>query len=265
VVDGRAHLTNLAWTVEVASLRSSLGINQVFVLNDLTATAYAIPSLEPEDLYTINAGQPEPHGPIAVIAPGTGLGEAFLIWGAGSYIACPSEGGHASFSPTDEQQAALWAYLHKKFGHVSVERVCSGPGISNIYDFLCSARPGVEPPTFAAQLASLTDRTPEIARAGLEDPAGHPLAAEALEIFIGILAGETANLALKVLSTGGVYLAGGVPQRLFAKLTDRRFMQTFVNKGRLSDLVSRMPIHVTLGQTALIGAALYGLERIKSS
>src|SRR5262249_9681135 len=148
------------------------------------------------------------------------------------YLACASEGGHASFAPTDRHQAALWQYLSSKFGHVSVERVCSGMGIANIYDFLRDSDPAAENMEFAAQLARETDRTPHIVYAGLADPLGNPLAAAALDLFVAALADEAGNLALKVWSTGGVYLAGGIPRRVLPKLTDGRFMQTFRNKGR---------------------------------
>ena len=144
VIRGRAHLTNLPWTVEAKTLRASLHLDEVFLLNDLQAIAYAVPRLRAEDLYTINAGKPDASGAIAVIAPGTGLGEAFLVWTNSGYLACSSEGGHASFAPTDERQAALWRYLNSRFGHVSVERVCSGQGITNIYDFLRNTDPALE-------------------------------------------------------------------------------------------------------------------------
>ena len=170
VIDGRAHMTNLPWTVDSAALRAELALEEVFLLNDLRATAYAAPRLRAEDLHTINIGERDATGPIAVIAPGTGLGEAFLVWSNGRYLACPSEGGHASFAPTDRRQAALWDYLSGKSGHVSVERVCSGLGIANIYDFLRDADPASETVPFAAQLARATDRTPLIVRAGLADP-----------------------------------------------------------------------------------------------
>ena len=265
VLHGRAHLTNLPWTVEANALRASLGLDEVFLLNDLQAIAYAVPRLHAEDLHTINTGEPDANGAIAVIAPGTGLGEAYLVWTDSGYLACSSEGGHASFAPTDERQAALWRYLNSRFGHVSVERVCSGQGIANIYDFLRDAEPAAEPPAFTAQLAAAVDRTPLISHAGLTDPAGNPLAAAALDIFGDVLADEAGNLALKVLSTGGVYLAGGIPQRLLPKLIDRRFIQAFVNKGRFEEMMGRLPVHVVMGQAALLGAALYGLDRLKAT
>ena len=175
VIDGRAHLTNLPWTVDAAALRAELALDEVFLLNDLQATAYAAPRLRPEELHTVNIGKRDATGPIAVIAPGTGLGEAFLVWSNGSYLACSSEGGHASFAPTDGRQAALWHYLSSKFGHVSVERVCSGLGIANIYDFLRDADPAAETVAFAAQLAGETDRTPLIVRAGLTGSCQQPI------------------------------------------------------------------------------------------
>ena len=262
VIDGRAHLTNLPWTVDVAALRAELALEEVFLLNDLQATAYAAPRLRPEELHTINIGKRNATGPIAVIAPGTGLGEAFLVWTNGCYLACSSEGGHASFAPTDRRQAALWDYLSRRFGHVSVERVCSGLGIANIYDFLRDADPASEIVSFAAQLARETDRTPLIVRAGLAVPVNNPLAATALDLFVAALADEAGNLALKVLSTGGVYLAGGIPRRVLPKLTDGRFLQAFVKKGRFEETMGTLPVHVVMTEAALLGAAQYGLDRL---
>jgi glucokinase len=262
VIDGRVHLTNLPWTIDAAALRAELALEEVFLLNDLQATAYAAPRLRAEELHTINVGERDPTGSIAVIAPGTGLGEAFLVWSNGGYVACSSEGGHASFAPTDRHQAALWHYLSCKFGHVSVERVCSGLGIANIYDFLRDADPASETVPFAAQLARETDRTPLIVRAGLTDPVNNSLATAALDLFVTALADEAGNLALKVLSTGGVYLAGGIPRRVLPKLTDGRFMQAFVKKGRFEKMLDTLPVHVVLTDAALLGAAQYGLDRL---
>ncbi len=265
VIGGRAHLTNLPWDVEEASLRQALGLRRAMLLNDLKAIAYAVPHLQPQDLHSINEGQAEPNGPIAVVAPGTGLGEAFLVWGGSSYLACSSEGGHASFSPTDERQAGLRDYLAERFGHVSCERVCSGLGIANIYDYLRDSDPAAEPPVFAASLARAHDRTPLIAQAALDDPAGNPLAAATLEIFVSILGDEASNLALKVLATGGVYLAGGIPTHILPRLTDGRFMRAFVTKGRLSDLLATMPVHVVTARAALLGAAQFGLDQMRTA
>jgi glucokinase len=260
VINGHARLTNLPWNLDEPQLSRDLGLRRAVLLNDLQAIAYAVPNLLPGELHPINAGTPEPHGPIAVIAPGTGLGEAYLVWGGNKYIACSSEGGHASFAPTNDRQIELWRHLAQRFGHVSFERVLSGPGIANIYDFLRHEQPALEPVAFASQLAQATDRTPLIAEAGLNDRKGNPLAAEALDIFVAVLGGESGNMALKILATGGVYLAGGIPAHVLPKLTDGRFMQEFLQKGRLSDVLKTMPVQVVTARAALLGAALYGLD-----
>jgi glucokinase len=261
VIGGRAQLTNLPWMVDEAVLCRNLGMRRVTLLNDLQAVAYAVPRLRAEERQVLHAGTPRPGAPIAVVAPGTGLGEAFVIRHGGDDIACPSEGGHASFAPTDEDEVGLWRFLAQRFGHVSVERVCSGPGIAHIYDFLCAAGPGGESPAFAARLAAAADRTPLIVQAALDDPAGNPLAARAVDMFVGILGGECANLALKVLATGGVYLAGGIPMHILPLLAEERFRRAFVGKGRLANVLRDVPVHVVTARAALLGAALYGLEQ----
>jgi glucokinase len=263
VLDGRVHFTNLPWVLDAEALRDSLGLRRVTLLNDLQAIAYAVPHLRPADLHNINPGTRQKHAPIAVVAPGTGLGEAFLIWSGERYIACPSEGGHASFAPIDERQVALWRYLAARFGHVSVERVCSGPGIANIYDFLRDADPEREAPAFAEALALAADRTPLIAQAALEDQSGNTLAADAVDLFVEIFASEAGNMALKVLATGGVTLAGGIPVHVLPRLTDGRFLQGFTDKGRFAELLSRVPIDVVTSRAALLGAALHGLDHMR--
>jgi glucokinase len=261
VIGEQAHLTNLPWTLTESALRDSLGLKHVKLLNDLQAIAYAVPRLHANERHVLNAGKVQKHGPIAVVAPGTGLGEAFLIWQGERYMACASEGGHASFAPTDDRQIGLLQALAKQFGHVSVERVCSGPGIAHIYDYLRGLDPAREPAAFAASLAKAADRTPLIAQAALED-SSNKLAAEALGLFITILANEGANMVLKVMATGGLYLAGGIPAHILPLLQHAHFVQAFANKGRLGKLLSEVPIHVVTARAALLGAALYGLEQM---
>ncbi len=258
VIDGRARLTNLPWIIEETRLAHELGVQQVTLLNDLKAIAYAVPRLREQELHTINPGRPAPHGPIAVVAPGTGLGEAFLIWDGTGYIACASEGGHADFAPSDPLEGELWGYLQRRYGHVSCERVCSGSGIPNIYDGLRELGRATESPTFAAQLAARHDRTPPILQAGIEGT--DPLCVKTLEVFTAALGAESGNLAVRILATGGVYLAGGIPPRMIPQLSDGRFTRAFVTKGRLSDVLSAMPVKVVLTNAALLGAALYGLN-----
>ena len=174
VVNGRAHLTNLPWDLEEGALRRALGLQSVSLLNDLRAIAIAVPHLQPDETIEINAGNPEKQGSIAVLAPGTGLGEAFLIWGGQEYIACASEGGHADFAPTNQVQAELWAFLTERFGHAAYERVCAGSGLPNVYDFLRSRDPSLERPDFAATLQGVHDRTPPIVDGRTQRPRQQP-------------------------------------------------------------------------------------------
>jgi glucokinase len=263
VLAGRAKLTNLTWVVDAKALKDELHLESVWLLNDLEATARAVPVLEPGDLHTLNTGEPMAGGAVAVIAPGSGLGEAFLTRDGVRYFAHPSEGGHADFAPADGVQTGLLEYVRQRQSgdHVSVERVCSGLGLPTIYDYLRDTGYAPETPEVAARLAAAGDRTPVIVEAALHPDGLCSLCAATLEIFVEVLAAEAGNLALKVLATGGVYLGGGIPRRIMPVLENPRFLETFQRKGRLRDVLARVPIHVILRQVALIGAASYGLEQ----
>jgi glucokinase len=260
VVDGRAKLTNLPWAIDAANLRDAFGLDGVSLLNDLEAIATAIPHLRSEDVVCLNKGQAEVGGAIAVIAPGTGLGEAFLTNHETGYQAHASEGGHANFAPLDELQIGLLRFLLQRFDHVSVERVCSGIGIPNIYGYL--ARDGYpdEAPDIAANLELAADRTPLIIDAALAVPPVSPRCAATLDTFMAILGAEASNLALTVLASGGVYLAGGIPPRIMIALQRGIFMDAFLRKGRFSELLSQVPVHVVVNRTELLGAAIFGLR-----
>lgn len=260
VMEGRANITNLPWIITIARLRDVLGIQAVSLLNDLQAIAYAVPHLKPDDLHSLHAGEPSHGGNIAVIAPGTGLGEAFLTWDGSRYHAYPSEGGHADFGPTDALETELLRYCLVRMDHVSYERFCSGTGLPNIYAFLRDNGYAKEPPWLAGQLAEAPDPTPIIAQAALQEDPYCELCAMTLAMFVSILGAEAGNLALKIGAGGGVYLGGGIPPRILPALEHQRFLQAFLHKGRMSHYLIQMPVHVILNQrTALLGAAYYAL------
>lgn len=261
VVGGRATITNLPWVMDEHNLQRAFDLEAVYLLNDLVSIAYAVPHLEGRDLHVLNEGRPEPGGAIAVLAPGTGLGEAFLTWEGTRFSAHPSEGGHADFAPVNKLQIKLLRYLHDRFDHVSYERICSGMGLPNIYRFFKDTDAYEEPEWLAERLASASDLTPVIVTAAFDEERPCPLCQATLEMFVAILGAEAGNLALKVLSTGGVYLAGGIPPRILLALERESFMDAFLRKGRLSHLLAPMPVRVVLNsKAALLGAVHYGLE-----
>ncbi len=265
VIGGSSKVTNLPWLLAEAGLTAELQVGPVHLLNDLEAIAAAMSVLGPPDLHPLNAGEPVAGGARAVIAPGTGLGEAFIIWDGTRYRAFPSEGGHADFAPTTELQAGLLVHLRRRFGHVSVERVCSGPGLFNIYQYLRESGQAPESAELARALAGDEERPRLISEAALRRPDPDPLSRAALDLFVSILGAEAGNLALKVLGTGGLYLAGGIPPRILPALGDGRFMRAFTAKGRMGELLARVPVHVVALRAALLGAALRGLELAASS
>jgi len=265
VIDGHAKVTNLPWVMNEDALARDLDFKHVHLMNDLEAVARAVPVLRTDDLVTLNAGVPVPEAPIAIIAPGTGLGESFLTWDGSGYVAHSSEGGHSDFAPTDERQIRLLQFLLPRFGHVGVERVCSGMGTPNIYEFLRDGEKIPERPEVAKAIALAKDHTKAIVDAALDPHNPSELCRATVDLLVSILAGEAGNLALKVLATGGVYIAGGVALHLLRSLQDPRFMATFVNKGRFKELMGRIPMKVITARAALLGAASFGLESLNRS
>jgi glucokinase len=263
VVEGRASITNLPWVMSEGQLREELGLSSVHLLNDLVAIAHALPSLKAADLHTLNQGDPAPGGAMAIVAPGTGLGEAYLTWDGSRYRAHASEGGHTDFAPNNPLEIDLLRYLQARCDHVSYERVCSGMGLPNIYSFLKDSGYGEEPAWLAEKLAQAEDPTPYIASAGLDAESPCGICSLALKTFVSILGAEAGNLGLKVVATGGVFLGGGIPPRILSAFEDGLFMETFRRKGRMSDLLGRMPVHVILNpKVALLGAACHGLDHV---
>lgn len=261
VIAGRAKITNLPWIVDQASLAKELGLRGVYLLNDLEAIACAVPGLRPEDVETLSAGQRVEQANIAVIAPGTGLGEAFLTWEDGDYRAHSSEGGHADFAPADELQMRLLAFMRERLDHISYEHVCSGVGIPHVYDFFRDREKTPERPEISERIASAADRTHSIIQAALDPADASPRCAAAIETVTAIMGSEAGNLALKVLAVGGVYLAGGIPTHVRPMLRAPRFLQSFRRKGRFAEVMSRIPVHLMTGKVGIAGAAAYGLKR----
>ena len=249
---GRVKTTNLAWPVDAASLAAALGLERVGLVNDLVANAYGIAELGPNDVATLNEGDPAAGGNAAVVSAGTGLGEAGLFWDGTRHHVFASEGGHTDFGPRNDAETALRAHLAAQHAHVSYERVCSGMGLVAIYGFLRSGGEP-EPDWLAAELAQ-HDPGGVISRAGL---AGRdPVCVQALEMMVSIYGAEAGNLTLKLLATGGVYLGGGIAPQILPKLQDGGFMAAFIAKGRFADLLEHVPVHVILNdRTALLGAA----------
>ncbi len=258
IVLGRATITNLPWVIEEQELQTTLHLSAVRLLNDLQSIAYGVDFLEPAEIHTLNAGEPVLHGNIAVIAPGTGLGESFLTWNGLDYLPHVSEGGHASFAPLNELQIGLLRYLFARFGHVSYERVCSGMGIPNIYAYLKESGLASEPPSLSERIAAAPDPTPLILQSALDGSS--ELCIATLKTFVSILGSEASNLALKVMATGGVYIGGGIPPRILSFLEDEQFLEAFHHKGRFVKLLQDIPVRVILNpMVALLGAAAYGL------
>jgi len=267
VVGGRAEITNLPWVMDEQGLRESLGLSSVRLMNDLEAIANGVPVLRGDDLHTLHSVEPAPGGAIAVIAPGTGLGEAYLTWDGSRYLPHASEGGHTDFAPVNDLEIGLLQYLLERFEHASYERVCSGKGIPNIYAYLRDSGYAPEPDWLAAELAAAADQTPVIARHALDRDQGCDLCVATLDAFVSILATEAGNLALKILATGGVYLGGGIPPRILPALEASRFLNGFWDKGRMTALLKSMPVHVIVNRdVALLGAACHclGMQESRS-
>jgi len=264
VVAGHARITNLPWEIAERSVEKAHGIHAVRLLNDLEATAWSLPSLEPSDLVVLQDGVRHARGSIAVVAPGTGLGEAFLTWDGTAYSAHATEGGHADFAPNDDAQDRLLSTLRAEYDHVSVERVCSGYGIGNIYRHLARQGAFVELPAVQAQIDEAADITPVVVAAALEGES--PLCVQTVRMFSEILAAEAGNFALKTLATGGVVLAGGLPRRLLPFLQTPVFLSRFAAKGRFADWLERTPLSVLRDPLApLHGAAAYAASQAAST
>src|SRR6202142_2214252 len=253
VLNGRVETSNLPWVIEQSRLAKQIHLPGTLLINDREASAWGIGALAASDLVPLNKVSGPAVGNQAVIAPGTGLGEAGLFWDGTRHHVFACEGGHTDFGPQDDLQIELVRYLKARFGHVSYERILSGPGLVNVYEFLRESGCGKESPELAAALKK-GDPAAAISRAALDGT--NSLAEKALDLWISVYGAEAANLALKAMATGGLFLAGGISPKVLAKLTGPLFMQSFVNKGRLRPLLEAMPVHVVTNEKAgLLGAA----------
>ena len=255
VRDNSVDATNLPWYISAADIARHFRIKQVALLNDLEATAWGLRTLDADDFHVLNNGTPNPAGNAAIIAAGTGLGEAGLARAGDSFQPFATEGGHASFSPGSELEIELLRFLTDRYGHVSWERVLSGPGLVNLHEFLCRYRNRPVPDWLQQKMRS---GDPAAAISAAAQSGEDALSSEALELFAHLYGAEAGNLALKMMASGGVYLGGGIAPRILGQLTTGNFMSAFVAKGRMRPLLEQMPVRIILNdRTALYGPAVY--------
>jgi glucokinase len=253
VEDGRTEAVNLVWPVDARELADAIGPGcRVSVINDMEANAWGIGWLGPDDLVALNDASAEEHGNVALVSAGTGLGEGFVTHGARGEQAHASEGGHADFAPRTELESELREWMARDGGHVSYERVCSGMGLVNVYEFLRARSDDAEPDWL--EKARAEHGGTAITRAGLDRR--DPVASDALDMMVSIYGAQAGNVALTVMATGGVYLGGGIAPKILPRLREGGFMRAFTVKGRLTDVLERIPVRVILNElTALLGAA----------
>ena len=258
----RCQITNLPWRLDAAQLARRFGF-PVRLLNDLEAAAWGLPALSAGQLLTLQPGTADPVGNRTLIAAGTGLGEAGLVWDGNRHLPFATEGGHCDFSPGDELQRDFQRFLQQRLGHATWEDVVSGPGLGNLFRFLLEHHDTPPPAWFSN---SLEDGDPAAAITHAAEAGSDPLARTALELFVRFYAAETGNLALKHMATGGVFLAGGIAPRILTWLQQPAFLETFCNKGMMRDLLESVPVQVILdNRVALYGAALFLRDRSRQS
>jgi glucokinase len=261
VRNGRVETSNLPWVVEQSRLAKQIHLPATLLINDLEASAWGIAALGAGDLVPLNRISGPGTGNQAVIAPGTGLGEAGLFWDGARHYVYACEGGHTDFAPQNELQIELLRYLQKRFGHVSYERILSGPGLVNVYEFLRDRADGSESTELIASMKTV-DPAAAISQAALSGSC--PLAEKALDIWIAVFGAEAANLALKAMSTGGLFVAGGISPKILPKLTGPLFLENFLDKGRMRPLLESILVQVvTNDKTGLLGAARCAAIRAK--
>jgi len=259
VRNGRVEASNLPWIIESKRLAEELDLKKTLLINDLEANAWGIAFLDPADLVSLNQVKGTPVGNQAVISAGTGLGEAGMYWDGAKHHVFACEGGHADFAPRNELETELLRYLRVRFGHVSYERIVSGPGLVNVFNFLRDTGRGVEPKWLADEMLH-SDPAAAISRAAIDGKCG--LSEQAIDLFVSIYGAEAGNLALKIMATGGIYLGGGIAPKMLPKLAGPLFMEGFLSKGRMQHLLEAIPVKViTNDKVALLGAARFAVVR----
>ncbi|MDN3509154.1 MAG: glucokinase [Candidatus Neptunochlamydia sp.] len=255
VKKGKSQATNLPWLVEGAVLSKELSNNKVSLINDLEANAYGLNMLQEDGFFLLNEGDKKAEGNKALVSAGTGLGEAGIFFGEKRDIPFACEGGHTDFAPRDEREDSLLRFLRKKFGHVSYERILSGPGLYNVYQFIVETKVEGEKEDVLEEIAS-GDSPRLISEKGLS---GNSKACrKALELFVSIYGSEAGNVALKMFALGGVYIGGGIAPKILSFFKEGSFIDSFKRKGRFSNLLGEIPVRVVLNdKTALLGAMYY--------
>src|SRR6266576_5362209 len=241
---GRSKISNLPWIIDSRDLAKQLKLDSVGMLNDLEAYAYGIDALNSKDFVTLNEGSEDAEGNRAVISARTGLGVAGLYWDGYRHHPFGCEGGHSDFAPRNELEMALLSYLQQKYGRISCERLLSGPGIKNIYDFLRDAHKADEPQWLRDQIAAAPDAPALISKLAAERKA--PICDQTMSIFVSIYGAETGNVALNFLSTWGIYIGGSVAAKNVSKMKDPIFMESYLDKGRMVEQLKEIPVTIVL-------------------
>jgi glucokinase len=256
---GRSKISNLPWVIDSRELAAQLRLRSVGLINDLEALAYGLDALESKDFVTICEGSPDADGNMAVVSAGSGLGEAGLYWDGFRHHPFACEGGHTEFAPKNDVEVELLQYLMKKYGHqhVSYERILSGPGVRNIYEFLRDTGKEEEPAWLKEQLEVSPDAPALISELGMSNKA--PICDRTLSIFVSVFGSEAGNCALKLMATGGIFVAG-IAGKILPKMQEPRFIESFLDKGRMKSLLEEVPVKIVLNDdSGLIGAARFTL------
>jgi glucokinase len=258
VTAGRSKISNLPWTIDRRELASQLKLDSVGLINDLEAYAYGIDALNSKDFITLSKGVEDAEGNRAVISARTGLGVAGMYWDGFRHHPFACEGGHADFAPRNKLDMELLTYLQGKHGRVSCERILSGPGIKNIYDFLRDTKKVDEPPDLREQMSQAPDPPALISKLAAEGKS--PICDQTMSLFVTIYGAETGNCALYFMSTGGIFIGGSIAAKNVNKMKDPAFMKSFLDKGRMTPLLQQMPVKIVLNDdSGIIGAARYTL------